>query len=413
MSEQATSKIDPKDIQGLKYLKALSPLLKSLHEVGTERDQAGNRQLHMDHYCMMVLLWLFSPLLTSLRAVQRASQLKKVQRKFEIPRAALGTLSESVRVFDPEPLKRIAEELGHQIPKISQANSKNPLTAIDKTVTAVDGSVVKLLTQVAHLAWVKVGDGQPTCGYRLHTQFEILRGLPWRIDATSANPEGENDERAVLEKTLEKDRLYVLDRGYLKWRLFNKIVTKGSSYLCRMKDKLSYEVVESRPLGDADRQAGVLSDEIVKLQSRRKTESVDHTVRLICVRCTPHTSRGRRAGRRLSSSAPSSDGVLRLLTNDLELPAELVAQIYAQRWTIELFFRMFKQLLGCRHLLSTKQEGVEIQVYSAIIACMLIMLYTGGKVTKRTFEMICFYLSGWASLEELNEHIEKLSSKAL
>jgi hypothetical protein len=46
---------------------------------------------------------------------------------------------------------------------------------------------------------------------------------------------------------------------------------------------------------------------------------------------------------------------------------------------------MFKQLLGCKHLLSTKQEGVEIQIDSAIIACMLIMLYTGGSLTKRTF----------------------------
>jgi len=67
VAEQAAKKIDPKDVHGLKYLRALTPLLQSLHEVGTTRDKAGNRQLHMDHYCMMVLLWLFSPLLTSLR----------------------------------------------------------------------------------------------------------------------------------------------------------------------------------------------------------------------------------------------------------------------------------------------------------------------------------------------------------
>ena len=69
---------------------------------------------------------------------------------------------------------------------------------------------------------------------------------------------------------------------------------------------------------------------------------------------------------------------------------------------------MFKHFLGCRHLLSTKQEGVELQIYSAIIACMLILLYTGRSPTKRTFEMICYYMSGWASLKELESHIEKL-----
>ena len=69
---------------------------------------------------------------------------------------------------------------------------------------------------------------------------------------------------------------------------------------------------------------------------------------------------------------------------------------------------MFKQLLGCRHLLSTKQNGVEIQTYMAIIACLLILIHTGRAPTKRTFEMICLYMSGWASLEELERHIEKL-----
>jgi IS4 transposase len=203
-----------------------------------------------------------------------------------------------------------------------------------------------------------------------------------------------------------------MDRGYIKRQLFNAIVAKGSSYVCRMRDKIEYEVTSQRDLSEPDKQAGVLSDEVVVVKSSKSTEPIDHSVRIICVKCSPHTSRGRRSGRKLSSSAPNSDGILRILTNDLELPAELIAEIYAKRWVIELFFRMFKQLLGCKHLLSTKQEGVEIQIYSAIIACMLIMLYTGGSVTKRTFEMMSFYISGWASAKELESHIEKMSSKA-
>ena len=83
----------------------------------------------------------------------------------------------------------------------------------------------------------------------------------------------------------------------------------------------------------------------------------------------------------------------------LDVPAELISK---------LFFRMFKGLLGCRHLLSTKQNGVEIHAYMAIIACLLILIHTGRPPTKRTFEMICFYLSGWAELDELEAHIAKL-----
>jgi hypothetical protein len=281
------------------------------------------------------------------------------------------------------------------------------LSGIGKTITAVDGSVVPILARIAKLAWITIGDNSPTCGYRLHTQFEILKGIPYRIDATSANPKGPSDERAVLERTLQSDRLYVMDRGYQKWKLWNAIVAKGSSYLCRVRDKISYEVIESKELTQEDIQAGVISDQTIRITSSKG--NTDHPVRLVIIKGNPHVSRGRRTGRKFSSTGPSSDGSIRLMTDMLDVPADLIASIYLLRWLIELFFKMFKHLLGCRHLLSTKQEGVEIQVYSAIIACILILLYTGRSPTKRTFEMICFYMSGWASLKELVQHIEKLN----
>jgi IS4 transposase len=92
----------------------------------------------------------------------------------------------------------------------------------------------------------------------------------------------------------------------------------------------------------------------------------------------------------------------------MDLDALLVALGYRYRWSVELFFRWFKCILGCRHLLSESQNGVEIQVYIAIIASLLISLWTGRKPTKRTFEMVCLYLSGWADEEELLNHIETL-----
>jgi len=79
---------------------------------------------------------------------------------------------------------------------------------------------------------------------------------------------------------------------------------------------------------------------------------------------------------------------------------------------IELFFCFFKHVLGCRHLLSTHRKGIEIQAYCAIIACLLISLWTERKPTLRTYEMICLYFAGWATLEELTEHINKLKKKA-
>ena len=67
-------------------------------------------------------------------------------------------------------------------------------------------------------------------------------------------------------------------------------------------------------------------------------------------------------------------------------------------------------MLGCRHLLSHNQNGIKIQTYCAIIACLLISLWTGKKPTLRTYEMICFYFCGMADEDELIAHIKKLNA---
>jgi len=100
--------------------------------------------------------------------------------------------------------------------------------------------------------------------------------------------------------------------------------------------------------------------------------------------------------------------VLRIATNLLDVPAEIISLIYRFRWTMELFFRFFKQILGCRHLYFRSENGIKLQAYCAIIACMLICLWTGRKPTKRTYEMVCYYFLGMASEAKLLKHLEKL-----
>ena len=305
-------------------------------------------------------------------------------------------------IFDPEPLKQIAEELSDRVP----VPECSRFDSVGQTITAVDGSVINTVVRVAGLSWLPRSQGESRSAYRLHTHFEVLRGVPSRIDVTGANPQGQADERAVLQSAIESDHCYVADRGYAKFTLWNEIHRVGSSYVVRVRDNSVYEVVEANEISEAGQAGGILSDEVVLLGLSNKTEErPDHPVRLLTIATTPHKSRGRYKG---SSTGPSSDGRLRIVTNRLDLPAELVGEIYQLRWMIELFFRMFKQLLGCRHLLSTKQNGVELQAYCAVIACLLILIYTGRTPTKRTFEAICFYLVGWASLEELEDCIREL-----
>jgi hypothetical protein len=394
-------KLKEGQVQGLKYFDELKPLLQRLHSVGTERDRAGNRGLHMDEYCMLLLVFLFNPIVDSLRGLQQASELKQVQRKLGCPRASLGSLSESVAVFDPEPLRRIVEELGGQLQPLRDVGGDQ----VKHLLTAVDGSVIKTLSRIAEAAYQKNRFGEQKSGWRLHTHFDIDRHVPVRVDVTRGLNSGKSDEKNVLRAALQPDHCYVMDRWYAEFKLFNDIHAIGSSYVCRLRDNSDLSrVIEERPLSEAAQEAGVLADLIVQLGSKGKNQA-DHPVRVIQVKCTPRPPRGRRHG---GKSAPPSDGILRIATNLMDVPAEVIADIFRHRWLIEVFFRFFKHILGCRHLLSHDPVGIEIQTYCAIIACMLISLWTGRKPTKRTYEMICFYFVGWASEDELISHLQKL-----
>jgi DDE family transposase len=395
------------DIVGLKYFDRLMPLLERLHDVGTQRDRAGNRQLFFDQYCAFILLFFFNPIVTSLRGIQQASALKKVQKKLGCPRVSLGSLSEATEVFDPEPVKEIARELAAQLEPLG---TDRQFPDVKHLITAVDGTVVKTLSRIVEAAYLRSPtDGRSMSAWRLHTHFEVERGLPVRIDITGAGNEGGNDERAVLRTALQADRCYVLDRGYAQFALFNAIVAAGSSYVCRVRDNSVYEVVEQRPLSAEATAAGVTLDAVVRMgQDRTGEDKPGHPMRLIFIETTPHQKRGRTGGGTLG---PRSDGVLRIATNLLDVPAEVIGFLYQRRWTIEIFFRFLKHILGCRHLLSTDPVGVEIQAYCAIIACLLIALWTGRQPTKRTYEMICFYFIGWADEEELLAHLAKLKEQ--
>jgi hypothetical protein len=393
-------------LQGLKYFTQLDPLLKGLHEVGCARDVAHNRKLHYDQYCMLILLFLFNPAVKSLRSLQQTSQLKNVQRRLGCPRISLGSFSESADVFDPERLKEIIGELGQRL----EPHHHDPrLRDLRDTVTLVDSTLLTALPRMAEASFLKAQTGSGLIKWRLHTHFEVDRHIPIRIDITRSAG-GAADERAVLEHTIESDRLYVMDRGFAKFRLFNKIVAAQSSYLCRIRDNSAWEVVEERPLAPAAVAERVTGDALITLgASSKKTARPDHPLRLITIQCPPHRKAGRSSyDNRKGSTGPACDGVLRLVTNLLDVPAEIIALLYHYRWTIEIFFRFFKQILGCRHLLSHSQNGIEIQTYCAIIACMLISLWTGTKPTLRTCEMICWYLMGVADLEEMQGHIAKL-----
>jgi len=407
MAASAPAPLQATDLQGWKYFRQLTPLLARLHDAGCQRDKAGNRTLHFDQYCTLILLALFSPLARSLRALSQASGLQKVQEQLGVGRASLGSLSEAARVFDPDLLVPLITELAQDL--VPQARDPR-FAEVRHLITAVDSTLVKTLPRLAEAMWSKTKDGQARHYWRLHTHFEIDRHIPVRIDATDPASREGSDEKDVLRRHLQPDHCYLLDRWFAQFTLFDDIVDAQSSYVCRLRDNSNFAVAQERPLPAAARVAGVVRDAVVRLGMGSKAKDRPrHPVRLVVVAVTPHVKRGGRKGK---TAGPASNGRLLLATSLLDVPAEVIAVLYRHRWLIEIFFRFFKHVLGCQHLLSACPGGIAIQAYCALIACLLISRWTGRRPTQRTYEMLCWYFLGWATEEELLAHLEKLKQQA-
>lgn len=377
-------------LQGFKYFKKLLPLFDHLHDQATGRDRAGNRDLHYDQYIALQLLFFFNPVVVSMRGLVQASSLKKVRQTLGVSPTSLGSFSEAGSVFDAQQLKPIISQLGQELKPLAHDSRLDQLPGI---LTAVDGTE---LTALAKLAG-RLIEGRDI---KLHTHFEVLKGVPVEMDLTAA---GDSEVQNLLENLLP-GRVYVKDRGYACFRLFQGIVDIGSHFVGRIRDNSVYQVVEGRPLSAEAQAAGIISDQVVWLGCVEKREELKQPLRVIKIACTPHLKRTGHTGR----GGPEQGEYLLIATNLMDLPAEVVGLVFRKRWTVELFFRFFKHILGCRHLLSHRANGIEIQVYLAIIVCMLLALWTGKKPTLRTVEMIRFFFIGWADEQELEAHIAKL-----
>jgi len=376
--------ITEEQLRGLRHFKRLSPLLDRLHEVGTDRDRAGNRQLFFDQYCKLVLLYLFNPLISSMRMLQESLQLNNAARAVGVKRFSAGSFSEAPAVFDPEALKAVIRELAGEIRPLA---SDPRLADLKHLITLADGTILAALPKLVSTIYNQGNNGKPMHGWRLHTHLVLGQPVPELIERTSAKGAA-SSERRHLRQHLQAGRCYVLDRGFQDARLFNDIHAAASSYVGRVRENFNPQVLEERLLSPQAIAGGVIRDALVS------REQSDHPLRLVAVAGTPHPKRTRNGYRQ-------SDGTVFLLTNLLQEPPELIALIYRYRWTIELFFRLLKQILGCRHLLSQRPEGIDIQIYCAVIAAMLIHLQTGKKPNKAIVFVLGMYLAGIASEEEV------------
>jgi hypothetical protein len=256
-------------LQGFKFFKILRPLLERLHSDATRRDRAGNRTLFFDNYAALLLLYFFNPVLTSLRGIQKSSTLEKVQRQIGCKRTSLGSLSEASHLFDPELLQSVISELAAKSLPLYQGHDAEALQGL----TAVDGTLLPALPKMAWALWV---DDTHRAG-KLHLHFDVLKGVPCAASVTAGNDSEKNQLRAKLQA----DRLYVIDRGYAEYQLFQDILDASSSFIGRVRNDALFDLVEERAVSAEARKAGVLSDRVILLGGKRSGAVLRQTLRLV------------------------------------------------------------------------------------------------------------------------------------
>ncbi len=373
-------------VHNLKFFERVPALFEVLHSVATQRDRAGNRHLYFDHYAALILLAFFDPIVKSLRGVQRASLYKTVQQKLGCSRTSIASLSEAARVFDAGLLQNIVRELAQEALPLSAGKDAQVLQGL----TAIDGTLLPALPKMAWALWID----EEHRAAKLHLHFDVFKRVPMYATVTDGN----GNEKKELHATLQSGRLYVLDCGYAEYRLFQDIVDAKSSFIGRIRDNAVYKVVKERPLSEEAREAGVVRDLVVWLGGDARSGVFKQKMRLVLVLNGKTDSKGR-------------PEVMLLVSDRLDLDAAWISLGYKYRWTVELFFRWFKCILGCKHLLSTCQNGVTIQVYLALIASLLVALWSGHKPCRATFEILCHYYLGVADDDELQAYLRSLGEK--
>jgi hypothetical protein len=272
-------------------------------------------------------------------------------------------------------------------------------------LVAVDGSLLPALPKMVWALWLD----EEHRAAKLHLEFDLLKSVPTQASVTDAN----ENEKTILRKKLSSGKIYVLDAGYAQYSLLEDILKAQSSFVCRLRDNAVWETLSEKELSPEDRNAGVQRDLIVRLGSKTKQDELSTPLRIIEIHHVDPLPprRPSRVSSKKTFRTTTGDYTLLIVTDLMDLPAEIIALIFRFRWQIELFFRWFKCILKCQHFLSLSQNGLAIQIYCALIASLLISLWSGHKVSKRTYEMLCLHMQGWASDQDLERHLESLKKK--
>jgi len=185
-------------------------------------------------------------------------------------------------------------------------------------------------------------------------KLHLMLSLQGKMPAWAAITEGRYPDMKILEKIpILPGAYYVMDRGYLDFVRLFQIHSTGGFFVVRNKKHVRFRVLASRPV---DKRTGLRCDQTIRLTSNWSEKSYPEPLRRIRV------------------YDPEKKLTLVLLTNQFALPALVIAELYRNRWQVELFFKWIKQHLRIRSFYGRSENAVRCQIWSAICAYLMVAI---------------------------------------
>lgn len=323
----------------------------------------GNTKLGADQLVLGLLLSFFEPTARSLRQIEGCGDFGG---RLDLSHLARSTTADALAAFDPNHLEPLIADLRARCPQLCHLDAD--LAGIARRIVAADGTYLTTLADVAWALHHTKRSGKRQGQVRANVQLDVTDWVP-RVVSVSGD-DGES-EPAAFARDLLSGVLYVVDRNFVDFPFVAAAaLARDNDLVLRVKaNQPAAAVIATLPLTARDAEAGVVSDELVKLTGR---DAPGGTFRRVTIVTTDR--RGQPETIRLLTNLSDADA-------DVVVAARVIGAAYRLRWQIELFFKWLKCWARMDHLLSTSRQGITTQLYIAVIAVLLMHVQTGRRVS--------------------------------
>ncbi|MFI0347247.1 MAG: IS4 family transposase [Chthoniobacterales bacterium] len=247
---------------------------------------------------------------------------------------------------------------------------------LDNSIYALDSTTIDLCLKL--FPWADFRSTK--AGIKMHTQLDLRGSIPSVIDI----PAKKADVKWLDDLIFEAGSFYIMDRGYIDFERLFMIAKAQAFFVTRAKDKLRFTRHYSTP---TDGSTGIRSDQVGKFTLPKARQ--DHPIQL----------------RRIRFYDDENKRYFIFLTNNLELPAEIIAKLYKMRWSVELFFKWIKQNLRIKHFYGNSLNAVKTQIWISITTYVIItILHKELKLPgnlHRTLQLLSVHPFGKIAIDQL------------